>query len=215
MSRRFERIRLLQAVYMPIVPQLISRRQRQLGQPEDLPEEEPLYFPSELAGSDLDVCSPGIAEIEERLREGQMHDALDKLRLFLHKKTGMVQFKDRNIRNQIATTRARSLLETNDAKIWAFVAKYRKARTAKLAIAGTGEWEKKWRVLRDEDVRTIAEGASTHHIEGSSSSRPLTEGRRQATWIWMSAGTVPGEAEFNYRESSKMHDDRLDLTPVL
>lgn len=196
---------------MPIVPQLVTRHRRQV---DELPEEEPLYFPSGLAGSDLDVCSPGIAEIEERLREGQMHDALAQMRVLLHKKTGMMTFKDRNIRNQLATTWARSLLNANDDKIWALVSKYRKARAAKLAIAGHGDWEKKWRVLKDEDVRTIADDegmpseGDANHPEPSTS-RKTTEGRRKSTWIWMSAdGTQGGEG---YDQCESIYVPRAEL----
>ena len=175
----------MQAVYMPVVPQLVARHSRQPGASNLLPEEGPLYFPSKLSGDELDVCSPGIAEIEERLREGQMHDALDKLRVHLHIKTGMVMFKDRNIRNQAATTRAQSMLKMNDNKIWAFVEKYCKARLTKLAITGRGDWEKKWCVLQDEDVRTMADDSSAPTVITAdqplaSTSRNTTEGRRRA-----------------------------------
>ena len=217
--RRIEQLRVLQAAYMPVVPQLVARRRRQLGASEDLPEEETLYFPSGLSGQELDLCSPGISEIEERLREGQMHDALDKLRVQLHIKTRMVTFKDRNVRNQAATTRARSMLKANDTKVWACVEKYCKAREAKLAIAGRGDWETKWRVLRDEDVRTMADDTAVlitndHNQPVASGSRNATEGRRKATWIWMSADSTQGEAGLNHGKLSRRVDSAILMVPL-
>lgn len=194
---------------MPVVPQIIERhRRQQAGESDVLPEEEKLYFPSDLAGDDLDLCSPGIAEIEERLREGQMHDALNRLRIYLHIKTSMLSFKDRNLRNQLATTRAQALIHENEDKIWAAAAKYRKARIAKVTIAGHGEWEKKWRVLNDTDVRTMADEPTVKDLMNadqpeptSSTSRKVTEGRRKATWIWMAADATEGGVNYDDGQS--------------
>ncbi|KAI0703791.1 hypothetical protein BC835DRAFT_1230192, partial [Cytidiella melzeri] len=189
---RITKLRLLQAAYMPIVPQLLARRHR-LPHAEELAEDEMLFFPSQLRADNLFACTPGIVEIEERLREGQLHDALDKLRLHLHIKTRLITFKDRNVRNQVANTRARGRIDANEIKVKASASKYRRAREAKLALAGPGDWENKWRVLRDTDVRTmkgdIVEDSAVLAGAGIPSSAPSadSEGRRKTSWIWLSA----------------------------
>ena len=101
-----EKFRLIQAPYMPNALQLLARRPTVTCH-DELPEEQPLMFPSELTAEERLVCTPGLARIEEQLRDGQMHDALKQLRVHLHMKIRLVMFKDRNVRNQVANTRAR------------------------------------------------------------------------------------------------------------
>ncbi|KAI0691764.1 hypothetical protein BC835DRAFT_1256150, partial [Cytidiella melzeri] len=181
-----DKLRLQQAAYMPIVPQLLARRTRGAGV-DELPEEESLFFPSDLTVDELRSCTPGIADIEERLRDGQLHDALDKLRLHLHIKTRLITFKDRNVRNQVANTRARSKINANEVKVRVFAAKYRRARNAKLRLSGPGEWEKTWRPLMDNDIRTLRGDLTEMSLRLSGMTAGESEGRKRTSWIWMSA----------------------------
>lgn len=66
----------------------------------DLPEIQPLVLPSELEGHELDNCASGLADMEARLRDAQLCDALDKLRVHLHIRSRLVQFKNRHVRHQ-------------------------------------------------------------------------------------------------------------------
>ncbi|EKM51330.1 uncharacterized protein PHACADRAFT_61413, partial [Phanerochaete carnosa HHB-10118-sp] len=61
------------------------------------PEDQRLFLPYKLDETDLALCSQGLAEIKECLRDAQLHDSLDKLRAQLHVKTRLVAFKNRNV----------------------------------------------------------------------------------------------------------------------
>lgn len=180
---------------MPNVLQLLARRPAVLCH-DELAEEQPLMFPSDLSATELALCTPGIAKIEEQLRDGQMHDALEKLRIHLHEKTRLLNFKNRNVRNQIANTRARTRIDANQIRVMTYARKYRRARDAKLKLTGTGEWEKKYRVLNDSDIRTLrgdAYDAVSLPADGTLSTLLGSEGRRRTSWIWFSGDTADGD----------------------
>ena len=145
-------IREIQALYMPCVPRYVGRWLQSNTQSADFPEEYPLVLPHSLSSDDLPLCAPDIASLEERLRDGCLHDSLDKLRVHLHIRSRLAVDKTRNVRHQGANTRARNKINVNEGKITALAEKYRAARTAKLALAGHGDWEKTWRVLERADV---------------------------------------------------------------
>ena len=149
------------------------------------------------SAAELSSCTPGLGKIEERLRDGQMHDALAKLRVHLHIKTRLITFKNRNIRNQVANTRARGRIDVNEVKVKTFASKYRKVRAAKLALAGHGAWETCYRELHDADIRTL----NGDHFEtpvivgadGTFSTLLESKGRRRTSWIWMAADVAQDE----------------------
>lgn len=60
---------------------------------DDCPEDQPLFLPYQLSKEQLDRYSLGLAEMENRLREAQLHNSLDKLRVQLHVKSRIVNFK--------------------------------------------------------------------------------------------------------------------------
>lgn len=190
--RRLTTLCSVQAIYMPCVPQLLARalqsdsngeRQHTLLQQ---PEEQAILFPHQLSIEELERCTSGLAEIEERLRDAQLYDALDKLRLRLHIKTRLVTFKNRNVRHQGPNTRARRHIDVNETKIVQVAEKYRAARRAKLALAGHGPWEHEWRELAKADVRTMLADDDPINISASASNS-ASEGRRTTSWIWMAA----------------------------
>ncbi|GJF00432.1 CxC2 domain-containing protein [Phanerochaete sordida] len=119
------------------------------------PEHVPLFLPSEVPTDHADGLLPQLRSMESALREGQMRNALDKLRVHLHIKTRLASFKARQVRHQKENMKAREQLETNDMKIRTFKEKYRGARAAKLRIDGPGQWEHEWRHLADNDVRGL------------------------------------------------------------
>lgn len=96
-------------------------------------------------------------------------------------------YKNRNIRYQGPTTRARQKINTNEGKIIAHADKYRAARKALLALIGPGDWEKEWRVLERRDVRCLKDDDPETEL-------PTSEGRRTMSWIWMAASRRDGEA---------------------
>lgn len=188
LRRRIANVRVVQAIYMPCVPQLLAKHSQGLrpapaNDVTDLPEDQPLFFPHQVNIEDLEHCTSGIAEIEERLRDAQLHSSLDALRIALHVKTRLITFKNRNVRHQGPNTRARRKIDVNEAKIVAHAEKYRKARSAKFALSGPGQWEMEWRELGRTDVRTMLSADDPVN----SNSGEQSEGRRTTSWIWMAA----------------------------
>ena len=123
----------------------------------------------------------------ERLRDAQLSDSLDKLRVHLHIKSRLLAGKKRNARHQGANTRARRRIDVNEDKIVHLAEKYRAARQAKLVLTGPGEWERTWQVLKREDVRTLQAEDDPINVTAEEGLRMLSEGRRTTSWIWMSS----------------------------
>lgn len=153
---------------MPMVPLLLAQRERERllashhphGEDADIPAEPPentkLFLPHQLALDQLEQCAVGLAEIEERLRDAQMDESLDKLHVQLHVKSQLLNFKNLNVCYQKHNTHMRSILDANEAKIKLFSAKYRAAWSAKRILAGNGEWQDRWRDPKPGDIRTMA-----------------------------------------------------------
>ena len=155
----------------------------------DFPEDEQLFLPHNLTPTERAGCAAGLAAIEERVRDAQLHETLDRLRLHLHIKARLVTFKNRNVRAQRPNTRARGQINTNEQRIVWYANKYRAARKAKLALAGDGAWCTQWRELACTDVRTLL--AEDDPVNAAAIGRAttnevpmLSEGRRQTSWIW-------------------------------
>ena len=210
LRHRINTIRTVQAVYIPFVhsklaqyrqtlrpssssssissstdhsaPSHLTSRRLATGEVDrlDLPEIQPLFLPHQLSPSELDLSTPGLAEMEARLRDGQLTDSLDKLRVHLHIRSRLITYKNRHVRHQKYNTRARTRIDKNEAKINALKQKYRAARLAKLALVGHGDWEKRWRELADADVTTMR---GDDEVVGIG----ISEGKRTLSWIWMGA----------------------------
>lgn len=231
LRRRLQGLRDIQALHMPCVPSKLAHYRTAhasasaptsvtplatrlttlrtaavpaIPEPDHGPENEPIFLPNTLSCDELEVCAAGIAEMESRLRVGQLRSSLDKLRLHLHMKSRMLTFKAQNVRNQASTTRALAQLSSNEGKIIAFANKYRAARLAYLELNGPGIWEEEWRELRQSDIRLLrSENAPAPDEQG-------TEGRREVSWIWKGgdrhldnaeAGVVPGLDDGMYNTS--------------
>lgn len=197
---RIASIREVQAIYIPPVPQLVAQYQQAIAtrlasqtRPSltitdiDVPEDQPLFLPSALTSEQRAICTPGLAEIETRLRDGQLASSLDTLRCHLHIKSQMLRYKERNVRHQDPNTRARAKIETNETKIVVAAEKYRAAWNAKIALVGRGQWTGKWRELKKSDVRCLNED---NGLDGQGAGR--SEGRRSLSWIWQGADATEG-----------------------
>lgn len=79
------------------VPRLVARLQIETSNVVDYPENQLLFLPHFLNLEDLNHCSLGIAEIEVRLRDGQLRPSLKRLRVHLHIKMQMMDYKACNI----------------------------------------------------------------------------------------------------------------------
>ncbi|KDR84217.1 hypothetical protein GALMADRAFT_54716 [Galerina marginata CBS 339.88] len=147
-------------IYMPGLLQyqtdLAKRTSSQSDSPpkSEHPEDFELWLPSHLpAAVRATVCSSGLPKIEERLRDAQCSDALDKIRCILKVKSRMIYFKNKNLRGQRDRTRSRTIIDRVHQKARNAADRYRSARRGKLALAGPGQWEETFRVLEDRDIR--------------------------------------------------------------
>ena len=205
LQRRINNARAVQAIYMPCTPALIAASQQgTVPHTKDIPEDECLYLPSQINVESLEACEPGLADIKNCLREGQMRDSLDKLRIQLHIKSRLVNFKVRNVRHQGANTRANKKLQDNEAKIVSFAEKYRAAWSAKLALAGQAVFAGGARpsslvdaveeALRDLDAKPLRR-----------------EGAREGRWVLLDYGDivvhVQHEEERAYYELERLWKD--------
>ncbi|KAF8201858.1 hypothetical protein BJ912DRAFT_1054149 [Pholiota molesta] len=162
------------------------------------PEDVDLFLPSQLPDRHRStVCIEGLAEIEEKYRTAQCHDALDALRRALRIKTRMILFKNKNIRGQVQSTRSRALIDRVHQRALASVDKYRVARLAKMKLCGPGAWEDALRPLLNSDVRSYSDP------------RRNTRGRgRRGIW---EDGCRPEDVEV---EGDGGVDDVEDIEPI-
>ncbi|KAJ7027748.1 hypothetical protein C8F04DRAFT_901289, partial [Mycena alexandri] len=122
-----------------------------------------LFMPSDLATNELRVkaCANGLDGVEARLRDGEAEEALDSLRDGLRTRTATTRFKVRNWSGQSALTRGQGILRLVNLKIHGAKLRYRYARQALRKLKGHGEWEKRLRILTEDDVRALNERALT------------------------------------------------------
>lgn len=155
----------------------------------ELVEEARLGLPSEIGASRREaVCSPRLREIKAQLREAQCRDALQHLRNQLHTLDHLYQYKKTHVRHQVANTRAREEIATQDTRKQRAAGRYRHARRAKLALSGHGAWERELRELQDSDIRGLqdddpAAESTRKRARGNKDPGPA-EGRRTMSWIW-------------------------------
>ncbi|KAF7793609.1 hypothetical protein EIP86_004723 [Pleurotus ostreatoroseus] len=185
--RRLLAVREIQAIYMSCVPQKLAHYLQSTPNAAECPEEQNLFLPSSLSSEELQRCKSKISALEERLRDAQLFDSLDRLRVHLHIRSRLAVNKARNVRHQGANTRARRKIDVNESRIGALADKYRAARRAKLSLAGPGDWEKQWRILDRSDVRTLAIQDNFANLTAEETVRQISEGRRTTSWIWMTA----------------------------
>ncbi|PPQ76849.1 hypothetical protein CVT24_010586 [Panaeolus cyanescens] len=139
--------------------------------PEELPEhpdDVKIWLPSHLPDNlREEICHENLAEWEDKLRTGQCTDALESLRHALKIKLRLLREKHVNVRGQKEGTRSRVLIDRAHEKALEAAEKYRWARARKMQLLGEGEWEKTYRVLHDDDIRSFRDAA-----------KPKNKGRR-------------------------------------
>ncbi|KAH9911489.1 uncharacterized protein B0H18DRAFT_1168583 [Fomitopsis serialis] len=173
LRRRLEAWFKIQHAYIPGAEAFRERLVRDTN--KDVPAYDiPVLLPSGISSA-LEV-SAFLQDIEWRLRHAQAHDALSDLRRHLHLRSHLYSFKDRFIRGQQANTRARSIINTTQAKVDENAERYRRARAALVSLSdrlGRTGWEATLQVLEDQHVRGLKLDESEE-----------TEGRRTLSWIW-------------------------------
>ena len=131
-----------------------------------------LWLPSSLPLIDRQrICTPGLAESEDKLRTAHCNDSLAGIRNTLRLKSRMVHFKNKNVRGQRGGTRSREIIDRVHNRTRQFAARYRAARAAKLRLSGPGIWEKTLCELHDSDIRSYQD---PEHVKAKK--------RRQGMW---------------------------------
>lgn len=209
--RLIHRLRADQEIHMPRVSLLFDSDESTSSHTTKTPESIKLYLPSDLDIDDREAaCSPALLDMETKLRFGGMSESLDELRHQLRFRTHMNKFKIKNITGQRPNTRARGIQARIEEAIKRAVETYRQHRAAYLRLVGPGEWEAKFRVLQDDDVRGLGDRlineidqADEERVrEFVRSRKGVTsasgESRYRLPWIW-------------YNVSSGLEGDKIEI----
>lgn len=210
LRRKIERFREAQAIHMPNLAQYVAEGTIEVDPSawrtcEDLP----LHLPSSLDNDTrITICTATLINTEHELRFARLAESLNELRQHLRSRIFANLFKIKNVTGQRHNTRARQWQKTINGRVLTAKWCYRRARSAFLGLRGSGDWERQYRVLLDDDVRAFNERALTleEQRERADARRasgllaeevlaaPLDqgletgEGRRHISWIWFTNG---------------------------
>lgn len=167
--------------------------------PEPRVEEINLYLPSSLGDKKV---PDKFNEYEWRLRESQAYGSLHDIRQNFRIKTHFVKHKRRFSRGVAQNTRSNTTINTTQAKITYAAMKYRRARTALVALSSKPRmdklckptWQEDLKELHDYDLRGMSEGLLSE-----------TAGKRTLSWIWLAEGIQEGE------ENERTHEGRSHI----
>ena len=207
--RQIRHFHQVQAVYMINIEDIVSQR---LQNPATEAEDICLFLPSRLHPTVwTSSCTNNIAIIEEQLREAQCHNALAKLRTYLHTRTHCIKHQNTNICGQGANTHVKTLVDALLLKIARVVEKYQAAHAALLALCGVGSWECELQPLQSKDIcgpTTMASGdiddtndniSSNGHVRSKKQLEALRcglgEGYQTMSWIWACRTITSGNEE--------------------
>uniref|UniRef100_D8PLA4 CxC2-like cysteine cluster KDZ transposase-associated domain-containing protein n=1 Tax=Schizophyllum commune (strain H4-8 / FGSC 9210) TaxID=578458 RepID=D8PLA4_SCHCM len=182
LTKRIQRYRRQQQVYMPGLRAHLSTIRRDLQDGVEDPQSIELYLPSGLpnARARAAVCAPGLSDVEARLREGEAHEALEDIRRALRARTVTNMFRHQHSRGNVLATRARSAMDKISKRAHTAKLRYRYSRNALLHLRGHGLWEDALRPLYDDDSGVYTAGV----VARGDSSRTLS-------WIWYSVPHDP------------------------
>ncbi|KAG8216254.1 hypothetical protein J3R82DRAFT_8297 [Butyriboletus roseoflavus] len=174
-----------QILYMPLVAR---QRASNISNLDTSQEARPYAFnlllPSQCP---LSFSTRRLKEYEWKLRYAQGLDALEEIRQNLRLRSYLLQFKQVNIRGQVANTRAQNTLNTVKDRIKSSISKYHAARMALVSLSPGLEktrWDAVIRELQDDDIHGLTVG-----LDGQ------TEGRRTLSWIWQTLGVSENQDE--------------------
>lgn len=214
LMKRINRFRKLQWTYMPDLVRFLTPAQRNLWEDKTRNAESmKLFMPSELgAGSRAEACEKGLDGLEEEMREGEVQETLEELRMALRTRTMANRFKHQHLTGQRSLTRGQGVLRQITVRIHKAKLRYRYARNALLRLRGHGPWEKTYRALLDEDIRGVNERTMNEEekgerdrlrelgeiVEGGFAAVATVvagEGRRVMSWIWYKTNLENSEQE--------------------
>ncbi len=154
--------------------------------PPKAAEDVALWLPSALPATLRNAAlPPSLIDKERRLRLAQADDALEDIRRIRRIIMGITEFRRLNVTGtgQKTGLKVRSLYMKFQDKCTLAAERYRAARAALEALDHGGEWEGRFKILQDKDIR----GPGRDDEDFSS------EGRYQISWIWL-VPRGPGQA---------------------
>lgn len=175
----------VQLVYMPgaATPSLPAH-ERDANEDDagdlETPEKMPLVLPSGMESIQRDaVCLHNVAEYERQLRLTQLQDSLIELRHVRRIRHTLLMNHRTQIagQGQRANTRSRAVINSVEERISKFVHRYRAAYNALIRLDPTGEWQRTYLELKDEDNR----GPGKEDDEQGPG-----DGSYTFSWIWLS-----------------------------
>ncbi|KAK7461260.1 hypothetical protein VKT23_008435 [Stygiomarasmius scandens] len=151
--RAIGRFRSMQATYMPAALRIIEKADPK----QEHAEQVQLYLPSDLPPAHRsEGCHPGLVDIEQKLREAQLRNALNELRNHLHMKSRLLTYRKSNVAHQGMVRRSQALFLRNEKHIDNAKLKYQAAWNAMYRLVGPDSV--KWRKLLESDVRLMDDG---------------------------------------------------------
>jgi hypothetical protein len=151
------------------------------------PEDHPLPIPSSLPKAVAnETVHYRLAEMERLIRFSQANDALASLRRSLALLGDIRQFKQHRVTGQHAQTRAYAQVMRAQELIDLYAARYRRARSAYVALGGAIDDKSELKELRKEDVRVLTSPQS----ESMMTLDQLGEGYRQVSWIYLAPSST-------------------------
>ena len=193
LARRIKLWRTAQAVYMPLVSEYLTSEHNPPSSndnelEESKPELWPLFLPSQLSKDDRASCHKSIAETERTLRLAQIQDELIDLRCLRRTLRSLKMYFRSNVvgEGNKAQTRSRTAESGVNDRIKRTVHRYRLAYAALLALDPTGDWNKEYLELTDND-----NCGPWKEVE----ERGVGDGRYTTSWIWRGSAGVQGATD--------------------
>ncbi|KAF8196245.1 hypothetical protein K438DRAFT_1967959 [Mycena galopus ATCC 62051] len=140
-----------------------------------------------------EVCAIGLPALEERMRNGEATEALEKVRGGLSMQTMTNHFKLRNYTGQGMKTRGQGILCQINDRIHIAKVRYQYSWAALLALQGHGPWEEHLQLLLDDDVCTLNERALTTEKKAQNEQWAEIGGAIVEGGIAWGAGVAQGE----------------------
>jgi hypothetical protein len=208
LQRRIDAWFKAQELYIPAIVSLRKKKDQEATAqnfPELKPHNIPLLLPSQIHG--FVPFDQRLAEIEWQLRDAQAHEALDKLRHALQTRAHLFRFKQKNIRGQGPSTRARTAINQAQARVNVAAAEYHLSRGALESLSASLRkvgWDQVLQPLKESDIREL-----------SGEDEALSHGKQKISWIWRTI-----DHNENMRENPQYRDGthlpyRLWMAPLM
>ena len=169
--------------HMPKVAEIVSASEDEMDCDLDS-ENLCLHMPSDFLPAEqeqLDICS--IAATELQLRKGEANDAIQRLRIQINYRLGLIE-QSKDAQYTKGRTRAAKLLQDARRAVDAAADEYRSARKAIIALGGDGKKEYQELTSEDLNAKTISGGRPKDH-----------SGKEMDSWIYCRVVALAGSAE--------------------